>query len=66
MFRATEPVENPPFDFDTYYQGVARRQFMSPTAWWNVFYLHIVSRIDEDRFAVLFQEEGRPNAPIRV
>ncbi len=66
MFRVTEPVENPTYDFDGYYQGVARRQLTSPTSWWNVFYRHIVSQIDEARFAVLFQDEGRPNAPIRV
>ena len=66
MFRATEPVENPTFDFDGYYQGVARLQLTSPTSWWNVFYRHIVSQIDEERFAVLFQDGGRPNAPIRV
>lgn len=66
MFRATEAVENPTFDFDGYYQGVARLQLSSPTSWWNVFYRHIVSQIDEKRFAVLFQDGGRPNAPIRV
>jgi len=66
MFRVTEPVENPIFDFDDHYQGVARRQLTSPTSWWNVFYRHIVSQIDEERFDVLFKDGGRPNAPIRV
>ncbi|MCP4405754.1 MAG: hypothetical protein GY801_51715 [bacterium] len=66
MFRVTEPVENPIFDFDAHYQGVARRQLTSPTSWWNVCYRHIVSQIAEERFAVLFQDGGRPNAPIRV
>jgi hypothetical protein len=66
MFRGSEPVENPSFDFDGYYHGSVYCKLTSPTAWWNVFYRHIVSQIDEEPFAVLFKDGGRPNAPLRV
>ena len=37
-----------------------------PTAWHNLFYQQITSKVDEDVFSVLFDPTiGRPNAPIR-
>ena len=38
-----------------------------PNTWHNVFLDQVTKRIDEERFAELFDEEnGRPNAPIRL
>ena len=38
-----------------------------PNAWHNVFLDQVTKRIPEERFSVLFDEDnGRPNAPIRV
>jgi hypothetical protein len=38
-----------------------------PIAWHNVFLDQVTKRIPEERFSLLFDEEnGRPNAPIRV
>jgi hypothetical protein len=38
-----------------------------PVAWHNVFLDQVTKRIPEERFSLLFDEEnGRPNAPIRV
>ncbi len=47
--------------------GIKQKAFLNPTAWHNVFYHLITSKVDEEIFSVLFDEEtGRPNAPIRV
>lgn len=46
----------------------ARKQKLlnAPSSWHKFFYEEVVSRIDEEVYAVLFSETGRPNASIRV
>ena len=42
-------------------------QFTDETAWQNVFYNQLVSRIDENLFSILFSSKnGALNAPIRT
>lgn len=42
------------------------RMLDDPTAWHNVFYTDVVTRIDEGIFSVLFDDKmGRPNASVR-
>jgi len=44
-----------------------QKLFSSPTAWHNIFYKEVISRIDELPFSVLYPSKtGRRNAPIRV
>ncbi len=48
-------------------KGTSAEQYSDPQAWHNLFYKHVVSRIDEDLFKRLFDEKmGAPNAPIKV
>lgn len=43
------------------------KRFADETAWQNIFYKQVVSRIDENTFSVLFSSDnGSPNAPIRT
>jgi|TARA_B100001971_G_scaffold206644_1_gene225718 hypothetical protein len=48
--------------------GRSKREKLSdPKTWHNLFHRHIVSQIDEARFAGLFDKtQGRPNAPVRI
>jgi hypothetical protein len=44
-----------------------QQKLNDPNAWHNVFLDQVTNRIPEERFADLFDDEnGRPNAPIRV
>lgn len=46
-------------------EGAASKQFHDENHWHNKFYNHVISRIDETIFRVLFNETmGAPNAPI--
>lgn len=41
--------------------------FTDETAWHNIFYKQVVSRIDENLFSELYSsDKGSPNAPIRI
>jgi len=55
--------------FSSYFQvmqGTKRSRLEDPTAWHNVFYREITSRIPESIFSILYdQSNGRPNVPIR-
>ncbi len=47
--------------------GASSEKFVDETAWHNIFYKHVVSRVDENLFSELYSsEKGSPNAPIRV
>jgi len=48
--------------------GRKLNRYNDKQAWHNVFYEHITSKIDEDKFELLFSEagQGRPNASIRI
>ncbi len=56
--------------FASPYSRLSKRStkiLQKPSAWHNLFYKEIVSRIDESIFQVLYnQRKGRPNASIRV
>jgi hypothetical protein len=48
-------------------KGTKLKEFLEPTAWHNIFYESITSKIEEGIFSVLFDKAtGRPNAPIRL
>jgi hypothetical protein len=48
-------------------EGKAKKQYDDGTGWHNQFHAHIVSRIDESLFKVLFSEKmGAPNAPVSL
>lgn len=42
------------------------KKLNDPKAWYNIFYKYFVSRIDEEKFAVLFSSTGRPNASVKT
>jgi len=47
--------------------GKSAKRFSDPTAWHNIFYTQVVSKIDEDIFSVLFSEnDGAPNSSIKT
>lgn len=68
MYRRTSASQSDLLtNFELHLGASKREKLHDPHAWHNVFFEHLVSQIDEDRFAPLFHESrGRPNAPIRV
>lgn len=68
MYRRTSASQSDLLtNFELHLGASKREKLHDPNAWHNVFFEHLVSKIDEDRFAPLFHESrGRPNAPIRV
>ena len=68
MYRPTSASQSDLLtNFELHLGASKREKLHDPNAWHNVFFKHLVSKIDEDRFAPLFHESrGRPNAPIRV
>ena len=69
MFRRT-PSDRQSDMFTSYesHLGRSKREKLAdPKAWHNLFHKHIVSQVDEARFADLFDAtQGRPNAPVRI
>lgn len=68
MFRRTAPSQMDAFSGYEAFLGPSRRKKLNdPEAWHNVFFEHLLSKIDEDRFGPLFHGSlGRPNASIRM
>ena len=71
MFKKTDP--NPQLDMftsPTMQLGArALKKYTDPNAWHNLYFRMYTSKIDEERFKVLFPEgkkSGRPTASIRV
>ena len=71
MFKKTDP--NPQLDMftsPTMQLGArALKKYTDPNAWHNLYFRTYTSKIDEERFRVLFPEgkkSGRPTASIRV
>lgn len=69
MFRKsdTSTAQNLFSNFHHQLHGKKLNQLSDPIAWHNIFHAFITSKIEEDIFAKLFDEDnGRPNAPIRL
>jgi len=68
MYRQTAPSQADVLsNFESYLSAGKRETLHDRSAWHNVFFTHLVSRINEDRFAPLFDDtRGRPNASIRM
>jgi len=69
MYRKSEPAKQLDLFSNQFYHLSQRslKILQNPSAWHNVFYREIISRIDESIFQVLYnQQKGRPNASIRV
>jgi hypothetical protein len=67
MFRksSTQPQLDVFGSVPSLLEGAASKQFHDENHWHNKFYNHVISRIDETIFRVLFNETmGAPNAPI--
>jgi Transposase domain (DUF772)/Transposase DDE domain len=49
-------------------EGRKLKKYNDKQSWHNIFHEHITSKIDEDKFEVLFSDagQGRPNASIRI
>jgi len=68
MFRRSVSSNSPDLfsNFEWHFSRRKQRQLNDPKSWHNLVHEHITSKIDEDRFAVLYDPDtGRPNAPIR-
>ena len=68
MFKRSASCSQPDLfsSFESHFKGAKQDRLNDPTAWHNLFYQHITSKVDEDVFSVLFDPNiGRPNAPIR-
>ena len=68
MYRPTRESQGDLYTNIDSHLGDARRvKLHDSAAWHNVFYEHLVSKIDEASFAPLFSDSrGRPNAAIRI
>ena len=68
MFKKSALCSQPDLfsSFESHFKGAKQDRLNDPTAWHNLFYQQITSKVDEDVFSVLFDATiGRPNAPIR-
>ena len=69
MFTTT-PSSHPADLFSNYashFRESKRKKLNDPKTWHNVFYDHVMSKVDEPVFSVLYSaSRGRPNASIRI
>jgi len=69
MFRKTGTSHQLSMQSSVYQHlnGSSSELFTDKTAWHNIFYKQLVSRIDENLFSELYSsDKGSPNAPIRI
>lgn len=69
MFRETDTSHQLSMQSSVYQHlnNGSSELFASETAWHNIFYKQVVSRIDENLFSKLYSSgKGSPNAPIRT
>ena len=67
MFKKTLPPQIDMFkDLSNHLSDRKASLLDDPTSWHNVFLSEVTQRVDESVFAPLFNEGGRPNAPLRV
>src|SRR5665811_1174560 len=67
MFKKTLPPQIDMFkDLSNHLSDRKASLLDDPASWHNVFLSEVTQRVDESVFAPLFNEGGRPNAPLRV
>jgi hypothetical protein len=67
MFKKTSPPQTDMFKDLTAHLSDRKTSILDdPTSWQNVFFREVTRRVDESVFEPLFNEGGRPNAPLRV
>ena len=69
MFRGTDTSRQLSLQSSVYQQlnDASSERFADETAWHNIFYKRVVSRVDENLFSKLYSlDKGSPNAPIRI
>lgn len=69
MFKKSD--DNPQLDIFSspteYFKGAKMKKYLKDDSWHNLFRKHVVMRVDEPMFNVLFSDgQGAPNASIRV
>jgi len=67
MFRKSKNSQGDLFTGVSSHLSSRKQKLLSdPNGWHKFFYEEVVSRIDEEVYAVLFSQTGRPNASLRV
>ena len=69
MFRRTDTSHQLSMQSGVYQHlnSSSSELFTDKTAWHNIFYKQVVSRVDENLFSKLYSsDKGSPNAPIRI
>lgn len=69
MFRKSKTIKQLSLQSSVsqHLSGSTYKQYSDTSAWQNIFFNQITSRIDEDLFSCLFTEDtGAPNSPVRV
>jgi hypothetical protein len=69
MFKATDNTRQFSLQSSVYehLNESSSTQFLDKTAWQNVFFTQVVSRIDENLFSILYSaNQGSPNASIKI
>lgn len=67
MFKKTLPPQTDMFkDLSAHLSDRKISILDEPTSWHNVFFREVTQRVDESVFEPLFNEGGRPNAPLRI
>ena len=69
MFRKTDTSSQLSLHSSVYQHlsDISSERFLDETAWHNIFYKQVVSRVDEKLFSGLYSSgKGSPNAPIRI
>lgn len=69
MFKRTDTSHQLSLQSNVYQHlnNASSELFTDQTAWHNVFYKQVVSRVDENLFSKLYSsDKGSPNAPIRI
>jgi hypothetical protein len=69
MFKKSKPANqlNLYSNIPGMLKGKSHKQYTEQNSWHNQFRHHVLMRIDENPFAILFSEKmGAPNAPVRL
>lgn len=67
MFKKTSPPQTDMFkDLSVHLSDRKASILDDPASWHNVFLREVTQRVDESVFEPLFNEGGRPNAPLRI
>ena len=67
MFKKSIPTQKDLFrDLSVHLSERKSKLLNNPSGWHTIFYEQVFKRIDETVFSVLFEQNGRPNASLRV